>query len=105
MQPRKADSIALLDAADGTADRGHRSHAFVAGIEGRLWLAGPSAVAAGGCVGQIPVAAMRTRIWFSFGCGTATSSSASDLPSSRTTAAFIVLPIAVSSRIAAVEAR
>src|SRR5215467_5099978 len=36
---------------------------------------------------------MRTRIWFSFGCGTRTSSIASGLPSSRTTAAFIVLTI------------
>src|SRR4029453_16960079 len=28
----------------GTADRGHRSHAFVSGDEGRLWLDGPIAL-------------------------------------------------------------
>ena len=44
MQPRNADPIALLDAADGTADRDHRSHAFVARDEGRFWLDGPIAV-------------------------------------------------------------
>ena len=44
MQPRNSDPIALLDAADGTADRGHRSHAFVAGDEGRFWLDGPIAL-------------------------------------------------------------
>src|SRR5208282_3510436 len=44
MQPRNSDPIALLDAADGTADRGHRSHAFVAGDEGWFWLDGPIAL-------------------------------------------------------------
>src|SRR5512140_3417338 len=44
MQPRNSDPIALLDAADGTARRGHRSHAFVAGDEGRVWLDGPIAL-------------------------------------------------------------
>src|SRR4030095_1701659 len=41
MQPRNSDPIALLDAADGTAQRGHRSHAFVAWDEARLWRDGP----------------------------------------------------------------
>src|SRR4030095_3386768 len=41
MQPRNSDAIALLDAADGTAERDHCSHAFVTRDEGRFWLDGP----------------------------------------------------------------
>src|SRR5208282_4798449 len=44
MQPRNTDPIAFLDAADGTADGGHRSHAFVARDEGWFWLDGPIAL-------------------------------------------------------------
>src|SRR5271167_92263 len=44
MQPRNSDSIALLDVADGTADRDHRSHAFVTRDEGWFWLDGPIAL-------------------------------------------------------------
>ena len=44
MQPRNADAIALLDAKDGTADGGHRPHAFVSGYEGRVRLDGPIAL-------------------------------------------------------------
>src|SRR5271167_87753 len=44
MQPRNSDPIALLDAADGTAHRDHRSHAFVARDEGWFWLDGPIAL-------------------------------------------------------------
>jgi hypothetical protein len=44
MQPRNADPIALLDAADGTADRGHCSHAFVARDERRFRFDGPIAM-------------------------------------------------------------
>src|SRR4029453_7234109 len=44
MQPWNSDPIALLDAADGTADRNHRSNAFVARDEGRFWLNGPIAL-------------------------------------------------------------
>src|SRR4029450_3450996 len=44
MQPWNADPIALLDAADRTADRGYRSNAFVSRDEGRLWLDGPIAL-------------------------------------------------------------
>ena len=73
MQPRNSDAIALLDAADGTADGGHRPHAFVTGDEGRVRLDGPIALGGVEVRWQIPVAAMRTRIWFSFGSGTGTS--------------------------------
>ena len=44
MQPRNADPIALLDAADGTADADDRTHAFMAGDERRFRFNRPIAV-------------------------------------------------------------
>jgi hypothetical protein len=44
MQPRNSDAIALLDAADGTADADDRTHAFMAGDERRFRFDRPIAV-------------------------------------------------------------